>query len=85
MTTTVVTRSVCDRCKCVCERVGAEGGVPPVGWASFSLYFRAKGDGWAGGGRARHAQLCPNCAAVVEAALYYVASGYEPKEMHFPI
>lgn len=69
MSTTVVTRSVCDGCKCVCERVGAEGDVPPVRWASFSLHFRAEGYGWAGGGHIRRAQLCPDCAAVVEAVL----------------
>ena len=65
MSTIVYTESTCDRCGGAHRRHGAEG-VPPVGWASFSLSYRAEGDGWSGGGKRITKTMCPQCAHEVE-------------------
>lgn len=66
---TVYTESVCGKCGLVDKREGADGGVPPVGWAQAIVSFRTPGSGWSGGAIHTKATLCPSCAVVVRDAL----------------
>ncbi len=67
MGTEVYTESVCDRCGEVVRRKGAEGDIPPVEWARFTISYRAPGPGWSGGGARVELTLCSECANAVEA------------------
>lgn len=66
MTTQVRTRTVCNRCDREDWRDGAEGDVPPLRWAVFTLSYRAPGAGWSGATRRFTRELCPECADAVE-------------------
>lgn len=77
MNTQVYTETICDRCSQSDRREGAEGSVPPVGWAQLDIAYRVAGTGWSGGGRRVTAVLCPACARVVEQA---AAQGGNPGE-----
>ncbi|MHB8533390.1 MAG: hypothetical protein ACYDC2_11790 [Solirubrobacteraceae bacterium] len=67
MSTKVITQSTCDRCHCVNERDGAEGGwPPPIGWAVVSVNWRGGRAGWS---RPSSKVLCPPCADLVLAAI----------------
>lgn len=69
MSTEVYTESTCDRCRRVERRPGAEGKMPPVGWAVATIQWRAPGTGWSGGGRREEACLCPACADAVDTVM----------------
>ncbi|KKK93135.1 hypothetical protein LCGC14_2695890 [marine sediment metagenome] len=64
MGTEVKTHTKCDRCGEEDTRDGAEGSLPPVGWAEADLTYRLKGSGWTHNARYR-ACLCPKCADAV--------------------
>lgn len=64
MTTKVYTITECEMCSKINEREGAEGFVPPVGWAKVELLYREEGSGWTNSTRYRK-QLCPDCAQKV--------------------
>ena len=65
MGTKVETISVCEQCGCKNVREGAEGFVPPIGWAELELTYRLKGSGWTNNRRIVKV-LCPRCAEEVE-------------------
>lgn len=72
MSNKVITRATCDRCLDTTEFEGAEGAVPPVGWASLSITRRLAGAGWTNAeyplGRS-HFQLCERCTTEVVASI----------------
>ena len=61
----VFTETECGMCGEIDRREGAEGTIPPVGWAEITLIFRHEGNGWENN-TLYNKYLCPTCANEVK-------------------
>ena len=67
----VLTESTCDICGKIHIRDKAEGGIPPIDWASLELTVRLEGEGWTNHRTIYSYQVCAEC---IELLIAFVAS-----------
>ena len=70
MASKVYTTSTCDRCGTRETREGADGSMPPVGWATCTITKREVAIGWTNHTSIFNGIVCPGCTMVLSAEVH---------------